>query len=687
MSNKSGNKSLAISEEKFNLDIKPIIINAEFSTISQSPPLSSLSGSWHFISWDEIAQKDNNIGPNEHLVQISQRQKRIKNEGIRSLSIQYKSSSSWEDLDKGVTNWSGKFQNEIQGAQVGVIEEFCLEKVDNYYVMKGKNDFGAFEARVTINKKDRSLFGVKRYVVVSAVKKRRASRRLSTISQTSQKQSSVRSKRSRSMIELAARRKKRGRPKKDYQRRSRSISHIEIFPETPVKTSTQFDTFLTLCDIPRKAQETNPNVDLNLDDNYTGYGVGIYPYKSENEQDKHILGVMYEGQVSEGLWHGKVCISLITRFGLKVVYLGELVDHQLAGLSTISLPTWLAPNAENDDSLNLFPTEPRPTKSRKGENGKITRRKTWKQAPKSELWYSGELNAGQFHGIGRLIETGEQKEGNRVTEYLGEWYEHRRLGQGKLRMMKCKRRKLTRNNSDLTEGESLSTVCTPRTIPSAESSVSLNSQDSGDESVGQKPEPSPTSKDVTSVIRRRETKYDFSEISKEHFENCTELVYYNGDWENDVFSGSGTLEVSKTFSYNGKFKNGEIEGRGSCSYINGKGEVVAQYEGSFKQGLRHGRGWYGFFNDGKVVAEFEARFNQDKFEGVDLGGSFRGGDSGNVLSLVEICGDSPVALGKELNKEGNGENFGYSDAWVLPIRSQGEMKFVHLDAGFNEYGL
>lgn len=135
-------------------------------------------------------------------------------------------------------------------------------------------------------------------------------------------------------------------------------------------------------------------------------------------------------------------------------------------------------------------------------------------------------------------------------------------------------------------------------------------------------------------------------------------AFYDGTWKDNCFEGVGILSVPKKVYFSGDFVNGVMEGKGVCLYYDPSGRVVGRYEGGFKGGLRHGRGWYKFFSEtGVLIGEFEGRFKNDEMEG------------NNYIDVVE---NIPIQMSK--------------DEWVLPLKRQSEMKYIHQAAGFNEDG-
>jgi hypothetical protein len=67
---------------------------------------------------------------------------------------------------------------------------------------------------------------------------------------------------------------------------------------------------------------------------------------------------------------------------------------------------------------------------------------------------------------------------------------------------------------------------------------------------------------------------------------------YSGTFKNGVYEGEGTEKIQNGATYSGEFKNGVYEGEGTFTYINGD-----TYKGSFKGGKRNGHGTYTYIED------------------------------------------------------------------------------------------
>ena len=61
---------------------------------------------------------------------------------------------------------------------------------------------------------------------------------------------------------------------------------------------------------------------------------------------------------------------------------------------------------------------------------------------------------------------------------------------------------------------------------------------------------------------------------------------YTGQYENDRFHGQGTYKWPSGKKYVGQFANNNFNGQGTMHYADG----ISIYEGSWKDGMRHGAG-------------------------------------------------------------------------------------------------
>ena len=97
-------------------------------------------------------------------------------------------------------------------------------------------------------------------------------------------------------------------------------------------------------------------------------------------------------------------------------------------------------------------------------------------------------------------------------------------------------------------------------------------------------------------------------------------VVYEGDLVNDKPSGKGKIKA-KTYSCEGDFLNGELNGRGFCKYTNGD-----RYEGEFRNDKFNGKGTIEYANGDRYEGEFRddnlngkgilIRENGDREEGI-----------------------------------------------------------------------
>ena len=82
--------------------------------------------------------------------------------------------------------------------------------------------------------------------------------------------------------------------------------------------------------------------------------------------------------------------------------------------------------------------------------------------------------------------------------------------------------------------------------------------------------------------------------------------FYEGEWENDLPNGFGTLQYLSGCSYKGEFKDGKPHGHGKFLLAYG-----GEYVGEYNRGLQHGKGRYVFSNGAVYIGEFQ----NDKMHG------------------------------------------------------------------------
>lgn len=92
--------------------------------------------------------------------------------------------------------------------------------------------------------------------------------------------------------------------------------------------------------------------------------------------------------------------------------------------------------------------------------------------------------------------------------------------------------------------------------------------------------------------------------------------YYIGYWKNDQFHGKGEYYYSNGDVYKGEFKEGQHDGKGVLTCVNGN-----KYEGYFKNHRFHGQGkfydidgiiWEGEFRDGFYSSENQPQLKEEK---------------------------------------------------------------------------
>jgi hypothetical protein len=112
-----------------------------------------------------------------------------------------------------------------------------------------------------------------------------------------------------------------------------------------------------------------------------------------------------------------------------------------------------------------------------------------------------------------------------------------------------------------------------------------------------------------------------------------EFKKYDGSWENDLYSGEGSLTWSNGDKYIGKWKDGKRHGKGSMTFSKNNSEGYLKYEGNWKDNLfsdkgkltwRNGDVYDGEWKNGirlkgKMVFGnsdyYEGEFKDDKFDG------------------------------------------------------------------------
>ena len=101
----------------------------------------------------------------------------------------------------------------------------------------------------------------------------------------------------------------------------------------------------------------------------------------------------------------------------------------------------------------------------------------------------------------------------------------------------------------------------------------------------------------------RDTPYSkFVEGGKKWFKTGDEKtqVKYEGEIENGVPNGQGTMTCCDGIKYVGGYKDGEKNGQGTETFPNGN-----KFVGEFKDGKKHGQGTYTFSNGDKYVGEWK----------------------------------------------------------------------------------
>ena len=141
-----------------------------------------------------------------------------------------------------------------------------------------------------------------------------------------------------------------------------------------------------------------------------------------------------------------------------------------------------------------------------------------------------------------------------------------------------------------------------------------------------------------------------------------------GMWKNDNFSGWGRESRCNGDTFEGRFENGLINGKGifmnakNCKYIGdfknmkrwGKGKLATDkiiYEGEFYDNMIHGKGRIKFL---KNSVEYIGNFNKNKIDGrVEI--KFKNGDKYDV----EIKNGEIIKIENDIFENSNGGNYDF----------------------------
>ena len=115
---------------------------------------------------------------------------------------------------------------------------------------------------------------------------------------------------------------------------------------------------------------------------------------------------------------------------------------------------------------------------------------------------------------------------------------------------------------------------------------------------------------------------------------------YDGEFKDGVRHGQGTSTFVNGDQYDGEWKDNKRHGQGTYSYSSGN-----QYVGEYKDDLRHGRGTFTFVNGGQYVGEYkdDLRHGQGTFTFVN-GEQWAGFYSNNQF-IPNICEDMGLIKG------------------------------------------
>ena len=141
-----------------------------------------------------------------------------------------------------------------------------------------------------------------------------------------------------------------------------------------------------------------------------------------------------------------------------------------------------------------------------------------------------------------------------------------------------------------------------------------------------------------------------------------------GMWKNDIFSGWGRESRCNGDTFEGRFENGLIKGKGifmnnkNCKYIGdfknnkrfGKGKLQTDkviYEGEFYNDMIHGKGRIKFL---KNSVEYIGNFNSNKIDGRGVI-KFKSGDKYDV----EIKNGEIIQIENDIFENSNGGNYDF----------------------------
>ena len=141
-----------------------------------------------------------------------------------------------------------------------------------------------------------------------------------------------------------------------------------------------------------------------------------------------------------------------------------------------------------------------------------------------------------------------------------------------------------------------------------------------------------------------------------------------GMWKNDIFSGWGRESRCNGDTFEGRFENGLIKGKGifmnnkNCKYIGdfknmkrwGKGKLATDkiiYEGEFYDNMIHGKGRIKFL---KNSVEYIGNFNKNKIDGRGVI-KFKSGDKYDV----EIKNGEIIQIENDIFENSNGGNYDF----------------------------
>lgn len=366
------------------------------------------------------------------------------------------------------------------------------------------------------------------------------------------------------------------------------------------------------------------------------------------------------------------------------VYEGGWVDglRQGRGICVYSI---INPNSPLqhivDVPYSLEEPKPTGTNATSNANGTGSSNTTTKYKPPTFYMYEGEWHRGKEHGQGVYMD------GNRKVIYEGEFLDGCKHGKGTYYF----------NNGDVYKGDFREGVRHGTGVYTYANGCGVYDGDWRDDKKHGKGLYSWYTNELEhkllSLNGHKDKKRDNKKASKdgkgkkktdscvEDLEQVPELVLddstlctYEGDFEHNQRHGRGVLIMSNGFYYDGQWDRGIMSGKGEAVYPLPqivekekdasipdhkqplpRGTLGQYYQGTFKNGLREGRGSIKFTEG----AEYEGRFREDRLDGhagtLQITRPVPGVQDSEVMIPIELQAD----IKRILSKTGFGEETGH----------------------------